>query len=123
MHKTLKHGETWAPLCRSGHCLDLALGAAQVEYERASLACRARRVEDDADATNGSTASSAMEIGLARATWMNSCWCLGSRRARLVYPSLPTSFIKFLAIWPKASILDTAQHVSTDGLGHRFLPF
>jgi len=39
--------------------------AAQVEYERASLACRARRVEDDS--LPASTADLPSEVGLARA--------------------------------------------------------
>ena len=41
-------------------------GAAQVEYERASLACRARRVEDDS--LPASTADLPSEVGLARVT-------------------------------------------------------
>ena len=41
-------------------------GIAQVEYERASLACRARRVEDDPLVE----VDLPMEVGLARATQM-----------------------------------------------------
>lgn len=41
-------------------------GIAQVEYERASLACRARRVEDDPV----EQVDLPMEVGLARATQM-----------------------------------------------------